>query len=232
MSRGVAAVIGLILAVAATVLAMIFITPEKRRKGQNKVFRLLADIFNFRSLLLEYIFRALYIFSTLFCVSYGVFLLLSWDSYYYGYYGKDIDYHGGEGLVWIIGGVIATRIVFEFVMMAILLVKNVIQINNKLENNGDGKTSDPFASAIDFSNFKSEANSNNAPANNAPRNETPSYAQPANNYAPQNNVPNYGVQNNVPNYAQPNAAPRTVYCNKCGTPYDPSKGGCPYGCAQ
>lgn len=39
---------------------------------------------------------------------------------------------GGYGLLLMILGPIVVRLIFEFVMMALLLVKNVISINNKL----------------------------------------------------------------------------------------------------
>ena len=39
---------------------------------------------------------------------------------------------GGYGLLLMILGPIVVRLIFEFLMMALLLVKNVISINNKL----------------------------------------------------------------------------------------------------
>lgn len=39
---------------------------------------------------------------------------------------------GGYGLLLMILGPIVVRLIFEFLMMALLLVKNVISINNKM----------------------------------------------------------------------------------------------------
>ena len=44
---------------------------------------------------------------------------------------------GGYGLLLMILGPIVVRLIFEFLMMALLLVKNVISINNKLRAPGE-----------------------------------------------------------------------------------------------
>ena len=184
MSAQTACIIGFIFALAATVLALIFITPGKRRKGLNKFLAIVADIFNFKGLLVEYIIKVLYIFSTLYVIFSGFFMLFSWESYVSFYYSYS-EYYGLNGLLLMVLGPILLRITFEFMMMFILLVKNTIQINNKLQNKGSGDQPGPFASPTDIVNT----------------------------------------------VKQPNQ-PTTAYCNKCGAAYDPTKGGCPYGCVQ
>ena len=44
---------------------------------------------------------------------------------------------GGYGLLLMILGSIVARLIFEFLMMALLLVRNVISINNKLRAPGN-----------------------------------------------------------------------------------------------
>ena len=52
---------------------------------------------------------------------------------------------GGLGLLLMILGPIAIRLVYELLMMMVILVKNVIEINNKLKNqNESGSSSDVF----------------------------------------------------------------------------------------
>ena len=46
-------ILGLILAVAATVLAFIFIIPSKKREKLGGFFRFLHDVFNFKFLIIE-----------------------------------------------------------------------------------------------------------------------------------------------------------------------------------
>ena len=65
--------IALVLAIAATVLAFVFIIPEKRREKLGAFGKFLHDACTFKFLLVEKILQALYIFSTAFVVLYGVF---------------------------------------------------------------------------------------------------------------------------------------------------------------
>ena len=110
----VVAVLATLTALAGTVLSFIFLLPEKKRDRLPGFLRIVADIFNFKWLLTEYIMRALYIFTTLYCIVYGFFTIFT---------------NPGLGFGLLIGGVISTRVVFELIMMLILLVKNTMQIN-------------------------------------------------------------------------------------------------------
>lgn len=128
---GGAAVAVFLLAVAATVLAFIFITPDKKRGKLNAFGKALHDFLNFRYLIVEKILQALYIFFTAMTVIEGVFMLFMAP---YGHW------MGGYGLLTMIVGPIMIRLVFELLMMVILLVKNVIAINGKLKNQNEGTT--------------------------------------------------------------------------------------------
>ncbi len=124
-------VVAVILAIAATVLVLIFVTPEKRRASLNRFFQVVADIFNFKGLLLENIAKTLYIFLTLFSILSGFFTLFRQPL---------------NGLLMMILLPIVWRILFEFIMMTIILVKNVIQLNNKIPNHDkkDKEQESPF----------------------------------------------------------------------------------------
>lgn len=126
------AILALICALGATVLAFLFIVPEKKRKNLNKIGKLVHDILNFKFLIIEKIMQALYIFSTAFSIMAGFFMLFYFKSYSgWGY--SETYWGGGWGLLLMIGGPIVIRLAYEGIMMAILLVKNVIQINNKVQ---------------------------------------------------------------------------------------------------
>ena len=125
-------VIGVIIALALTVLLGIFVLPEKRRAQLGNFFRVVADIFNFKGLIIEKILKYLYIFFTLFNFLIGFFMLF-WTSF-----GRSMAL---QGLLVMIISPFATRIVFECMMLFILLVKNVIQINRRL--NGDDNADMP-----------------------------------------------------------------------------------------
>ena len=66
-------------------------------------------------------------------------------SLFYGY-GRSLAL---EGLGVMILGPIVIRIIYESIILIILLVKNVIQINNKLKNQNDSDDSNsPFVNSI------------------------------------------------------------------------------------
>lgn len=148
-------IIALILALGATVVSFIFIVPEKKREKLNKIGKLLHDIFNFKFLIVEKILQALYILCTAFAVIYGFFMLFSFETYSYGYYIErtSVRWNGGWGLLIMIGGPIMIRLGYEFTMMLILLLKNVIQINNKIKHpeGESAKDADIFGVDLPFS---------------------------------------------------------------------------------
>ncbi len=134
MPVNAAYILGILSAIAATVLAFIFILPEKKKAALPAVLQKIADILDFRTLFLEKIVKALYLFLTFACLCIGLFMLISVN---YGFY-TDM-WMGGIGLLTMIVGPIVVRILFEITMLFILLVQNVMEINKKLseKNNKD-----------------------------------------------------------------------------------------------
>ena len=68
-------VISLVAALAATILLFVLVLPDKKRPTLNGFFKGIADIFNFRTLLIEKIVKFLYTFMTIFAVLMGFFML-------------------------------------------------------------------------------------------------------------------------------------------------------------
>lgn len=136
-------ILGVTLALAATILLFIFILPDKKREKLPSILKLVHDIFNFKTLFLEKILQALYVFATMSCICVGFMMLFGFSSHY-----GNVSWYGGRGLLLMILGPIAIRIIFEASMLFILLVKNVIQINNKLKNQNENTVSDGFATGI------------------------------------------------------------------------------------
>lgn len=134
-ASGTLAIVALILAVVATVLAFVFIVPEKNRKKLNAFGKFLHDTVNFKYLIVEKILQALYIFVTVYIILEGFFMLFN-------------EYVGARGLLMMILGPIAVRLAYEFVIMFILLIKNVVQINNKLKANDTKPAEDVFANPV------------------------------------------------------------------------------------
>lgn len=151
-------IIALLLAIAATVLAFIFIVPEKKRDKLGKFGKFLHDTCNFKYLIIEKILQALYIFATALTILIGFFMLFcsDWNGWM-----------GGKGILLMILGPIAVRLSYELVMLAVLAVKNIISINNKLRNqNGDAAAPDIFSP--DMSNLKDAFGKKEAPVQAAP----------------------------------------------------------------
>ncbi len=185
--------IALILSIVAVILAFIFIVPEKRRAKLNKFGQFLHDTFNFKYLIIEKILQALYIFLTAYVFIFGFLMLFYVNEIYYG----SIKWMGGYGILIMIFGPIAVRLVYELLMMAVLVVKNVISINNKLKGQNDGN--DPF-STPDLSGIK---NAFQQQQNGAQQ----TYYQPQ-----QQNTPNYVYCPNCGSVVQ-----EGTFCPKCGT---------------
>lgn len=141
MPAGVAVILGIIVAVAATVLAYIFILPESKRSALPKFFQFVADLFNFKYLVLEKILKALYIFNTLACVGVGFFMLFCFQR---SWWGGGIIYEGYWGLIVMILGPVVVRLMYEGMMLIILLVKNTIELNQKF-NAQEGSVAEKMA---------------------------------------------------------------------------------------
>ena len=107
----------IILALIITIAVYILIMPESKRAGMSGFPAILHDIFQFKSFLVEKIVKFLYVFSTIYLFVFGFFTLFK---------------QFGSGLALMLLGPIVLRIVYELFMLAILLVKNVIDINRKL----------------------------------------------------------------------------------------------------
>ncbi len=135
MNLATACAVGGVIGLILTIVLCIMVVPEKKRGTLgNKFLVVLHDIFNFKDLLLEKILKGLYILTTVTSVCIGFFLLFASERYYDYYYGGYIggQSYFGVGLLVLIVAPIALRIVYEFMMLTILLVKNVIDINKKL----------------------------------------------------------------------------------------------------
>ena len=132
MPVNAAYILGILSAIAATVLAFLFILPENKKAALPAALQKIANILDFRTLFIEKIVKALYLFLTFSCICVGLFMLISVN---YGFY-TDM-WMDGVGLLVMIVGPIIIRIVFEASMLFILLVQNVIEINKKLSKKED-----------------------------------------------------------------------------------------------
>lgn len=143
---GTLGTIALVLAIVATILAFIFIVPAKRRDKMGKFGKFLHDTCNFKYLIVEKILQALYIFFTALVIFIGFFMLFcsDWSG----------SWMGGKGILIMILGPIAVRLSYELIMLAVLVVKNIIAINNKLRNQNEGTNNADIFATPDMSGLK------------------------------------------------------------------------------
>ncbi len=158
MSLTTAVIISSIVALILSVLAFVLIMPKSKRDGLNKFFRWVYDLFHFRFLILEYIIKGLYVISTIGSICFGFFLLFSgYESYSFINDSYSFQSYALEGLIVMIGGPIAIRIVFELIMMFILVVKNTSEINMKMDASPSVKSSDNGKPAKSADNKKEDS---------------------------------------------------------------------------
>lgn len=216
---GVFSIIGGILAVVATVLAYVFIVPESRREKLNAFGKFLHDTFNFKYLIVEKILQALYIFFTADLIILGFFMLFAAPEDFFGHR----HWLGGYGILIMILGPILIRLIYELLMMAILLLKNVISINNKLRNQNGKEEKDSVFAAPDMSGLRQQIQAKAAQHQNRQNPQNPQstqYPQQPSHF--QNTQYPQNAQNvqNVQNAQKPQSAPVVRFCSKCGSPLD------------
>lgn len=127
-------IIGIVLAVAATIFICVRVLPKKYDGRLNSKFlQFLHDFFNFKTFYIEALTKFIFVLLTCLCIFVG-FLLMFGKFEYYGYFGMTFTqstFLYGLGIMLL--GPLVLRVTYEFVMMAILLVQNVIDINRKMK---------------------------------------------------------------------------------------------------
>lgn len=143
-------IIGTVLAVAATIFICVRVLPKKYDgRLDSKFLQFLHDFFNFKTFYIEALTKFIFVLLTCLCIFVG-FLLMFGKFEYYGYFGMTFTqstFLYGLGIMLL--GPLVLRVTYEFVMMAILLVQNVIDINRKMKA--------PAATAAAFAPADNEA---------------------------------------------------------------------------
>ena len=130
-------IVGTILALTCAVLLYVLVFPKRMENRLPGFFRVLRDFFDVRYLLIEKIFKFLYVFSTLAVIFIGFFYL----------FGNTFVYV----FILMLLGPVFLRIMYELFMLIILLVKNVMEINRQLKKHlgtDDSKDANPFEAGI------------------------------------------------------------------------------------
>jgi len=130
--------LSVIATIVAVILLYIKVLPENKRASLPPIGKFAADFFSFKELYLEKVMRFFYILGTVSCIVTGALMLYGFEhseyTSYYGYTRSNTTWYGGYGIALAIVGPIVLRLAYEGVMMFILLVKNTIEINNKMKS--------------------------------------------------------------------------------------------------
>ena len=148
-----AIVVGIIASVVLTVMLCLKVLPEKfDGTFEKKSLQFVHDYFNFKKLYLESVLKILFTLASVLCIVCGLLMATVGNIFeVIDYIGTSIryEYFSIEGLfrtlaLNLFGGLgiavlapIALRLVYEGILMFILLVKNVIDINGKLDKKSD-----------------------------------------------------------------------------------------------
>ncbi len=114
---------------AALVLSIIFL-PKSSRERMGNGGRFFHDLFNFRHFFIGDILKFIYIFLTVSTILEGIYMLIE---------------VGGEGLLIMLLGPVAIRLIYEFIMMFISLVENVSDINKQMKGQAPQQPQAPTA---------------------------------------------------------------------------------------
>ena len=129
-----AAILGGLAGLILTIILYIKILPKKLDGTfTNSKAQWLHNFFHFKKLYLEEIIRFTYVLSTVTCVCVGACLVLGYQEVW-GWRTTTRESTALIGIIVMVVGPIALRLTYEGIMMLILLVKNTMEINNKLPN--------------------------------------------------------------------------------------------------
>ena len=137
----------LIAGIAATMVLLCLKVLPKKLDGtfSSKLLQFLHDYFNFKNLYIEVVLKFIFTLATVACILAGVVGILEaicgffaglvdamdYGSRYFGYVTEAFFMSLLGSIVLMVVGPVVLRLTYEFSMMFIMLVKNVMEINNK-----------------------------------------------------------------------------------------------------
>jgi len=198
-------ILALLAAIVLVILLYVLVLPKSKDGKLNGFFQWVHNYFHMKKLYIESVLRFFFILNTMFWLCFGFFMMFA---------GKPPII---TGLMIMVVSFIVNRLLFEFNMMIILLVKNTMEINNKLNNKGgdlafadqSGFTEKFSQAATAAASAAASAAANSAQSNNAPAGQAPA-AQ-----APQGQAPAAEGSAVCPSCGKP-VAPGTKFCMVCG----------------
>ena len=156
MTYSTMSAIALVLSIIATVLGIIFFIPKKNREKMGGFGKKVHDFVNFKVLFVDYVLKGFYIFTTVFTFIAGFLTMFTLKTTYRSVYDSTSIMTKTEpttsfsienvitGFLIMILGPIIVRIVYELIMLAVIGVRNVIEINKKMDGCEEEKPEEPI----------------------------------------------------------------------------------------
>lgn len=130
MQIGTAVTLSMIATIAAMIYLYRMVLPKKLDgKFENKYLQWLHNYFHVKKLYIEDIVKFVFILGTVYCICYGIFVMFSVSTNFY----DETTSNFGIGLMVLITGPIILRFIYEALMLRILGVRNLMDINNKID---------------------------------------------------------------------------------------------------
>lgn len=135
--------------VAGMILLYLKVLPKKLDGTfSNKLLQFLHDYFNFKKLYVESVLKFIFALATVACIVVavvgfvaticnffvGLVDAMDWGSHYFDLVLENTLTGIVASVVLLVAGPVVLRLAYEFCMMFILLVKNVMEINNKTKD--------------------------------------------------------------------------------------------------
>ena len=149
MLSGLMVILSIALSIAGMVFLYLKILPKKYDGTfGNDFLQMIHDYFNFKKLYIESVLKFLFSLATISCIASGIAVIVSMFLGLFRSIGDFLigriwsleyilpSFFGGIfiGIIMIVAGPVIIRLIYEGIMMFILLVKNVIEINNKTKD--------------------------------------------------------------------------------------------------
>ena len=127
--------IGSVLALIVSIFICAYVLPANKEGKFTGFWKTVRDYFLMRYLIVEAIVRFFFVLATTSCIFSGFFIMFTKTRSFYGKGGSNFF----SGIMIMIFGPIICRIVYELLMIAILQLRNIIEINAKMPGqvNGD-----------------------------------------------------------------------------------------------
>ncbi len=118
--------IAVIAALIGTAALFVLVLPERRRRSLPPALRMVADFLNMRSLLLEGILKAVYVFLNLLMILAGIIAMFTVENGF------------AVGIVMIIAGPFVLRVFHETLMLRLVTLKTLQEIRSMMAGRGAG----------------------------------------------------------------------------------------------